>query len=197
MKLLEELSQFSPLRDLVHQVPVNGPWDEQNPLVPIIVVCNNILYFIVASVLSTPLELLLPRSLVTSSGPNLKAIIPFICSLTFWLHVTDPIIISVLKSWFKDSVLEPVSPVNFLIALQWPSWDTFFHFFLTLQGSALWTHLLLYPNHFYCNNNFGFYHLSFFPDGDTAALACLRAAKTRHLLISLTSHPRCFITRQN
>lgn len=101
MKFLEDLSQFSWVKGLAHEVPVNGPWDEQIPLVPITVVYNNTLYFILASVLSTPVELLLPRSLVSSSGPNLKAIIPFICSLTFWLHLTDLIIISVLKSWLK------------------------------------------------------------------------------------------------
>lgn len=101
MKFLEELSQFSWVKGLAHEVPVNGPWDEQIPLVPITVVYNNTLYFILASVLSTPVELLLPRSLVSSSGPNFKAIIPFICSLTFWLHLTDLIIISVLKSWLK------------------------------------------------------------------------------------------------
>jgi len=103
--------------------------DEQIPLVPITVVCNNTLDFILASVLSTPLKVLLPMSLVTSSGPNLKAIIPFICSLTFWLHLTNLIIISVWKSWFKDAVLEPVPPVNFLFAPTMTFLSHFFHFF--------------------------------------------------------------------
>lgn len=81
MKFLEELNQFCPVNGLVYRILVNSSWDEQIPLVPITVVYNtNNLYFILASVLSTPLELLLPRSLVTSSGPNLKASIPFICS---------------------------------------------------------------------------------------------------------------------
>lgn len=132
MKFLEELSQFSCVKGLACEVPVNGPWDEQIPLVPITVVCNDTLYFILASVLSTPVELFLPRSLVSSSGPNLKAIILFICSLTFWLHLTDLIIISVLKFWLKK--MEPVSPVHFLFA---PT-VTFLghHFFLILFFSS-------------------------------------------------------------
>lgn len=136
MEFLEELNQFSPVKDLAHQIPVNGPWDEQIPLVPITVVYNNTLYFIVASVLFTPLELLLPRSLVTSSGPNLKAIIPFICSLTFWLHLTDLIINSVLKSWFKDSVLTPVPPANFPIAPSMTFLGHFFPFFFNSSGQC-------------------------------------------------------------
>lgn len=203
MKFLEELSQFSWVKGLAQEVPVNGPWDEQIPLVPITVVYNNTLYFILASVLSTPVELLLPRSLVSSSGPNLKAIIPFICSLTFCLHLTDLIIKSL--SWnlgLKDSVLEPVSLVHFLFA---PIvtflghhffFNAFFFFFLTLQAVSSELIFIHNPNNFHCNNNIGCYQPCFIPDGDTAALACLRAAKPRHMLISLTSHPRCFVTRK-
>lgn len=199
MKFLEELSQFSWVKSLAHEVPVNGPWDEQIPLVPITVVYNNTLYFILASVLSTPVELLLPRSLVSSSGPNLKAIIPFICSLTFWLHLTDLIIISVLKSWLKR--LCPGTCFSCSLSacsysdLHGPPFFNFF--FFSSSSSVLWTHIHPHPNSFHCNNNFGCYHPHFFPNGDTAALACLRAAKPRHLLISLTSHPRCFVTRKN
>lgn len=115
-KFLEGLNRFRPVKDLAHQVPVNGLGDEWIPLMPITAVYNNTLYFILSSVLSTPLKLLLPRSPVTSSGPNLKAIIPFICSLTFWLDLTDLIIISVFKPGFKGSVLEPVPTLNFLFA---------------------------------------------------------------------------------
>lgn len=140
MKFLEELSQFSPDKGLAHQVLVNSSCDEEIPLVPITVVYNNNLYFILASVLSTPLELLLPRSLVTSSGPNLKAIIPFICSLTFWPHLTDLIIISILESWFKDSVLEPVPPVNFVCSysdLLGPLFSIFFKLFRAVSSELI------------------------------------------------------------
>lgn len=199
MKFLEELSQFSWVKGLAPEVPVNGPWDEQIPLVPITVVYNNTLYSILASVLSTPVELFLPRSLVSSSGPNLKAIIPFICSLTFWLHLTDLIIISVLKFWLKK--LCPGTCFSCLLSVcsysDLPGPPFLFFFFFNSSSSVLWTHLHPHPNNFHFNNNFGSYHPCFFPNGDTAALACLGAAKPRHMLISLTSHPRCFVTRKN
>lgn len=148
------------------------------------------------------MELLLPRSLVSSSGPNLKAIIPFICSLTFCLHLTDLIIISVLKSWFKR--LCPgtcfscsLSVCSYSDLLGPPFlFQCLFFFFLTLQAVSSELIFIHNPNNFHCNNNIGCYQPCFIPDGDTAALACLRAAKPRHMLISLTSHPRCFVTRK-